>query len=47
MTSMPTPAQTRSPVNEPQGGYPFGAFALAATLGVRIPSSSPERGGTA
>ena len=45
-TSPATP--TRSPTPEPHGSYPFGAFALQATLGVRLPpSSSPERSGPA
>ena len=47
MTPMPTTA-TRGPAPQPQGSYPFGAFALQATLGVRIPpTSSRERGGAA
>ena len=47
MTPTPTPAPTRS-FSEPQGSYPFAAFALQATLGVRLPpSSTPERGGSA
>ena len=47
MTPVSTTAP-RSPAPQPQGSYPFGAFALQATLGVRIPpSSSRERRGAA
>ena len=47
MTPMSTTAP-RSPAAEPQGGYPFGAFAMQAILGVRLSSPpSRERGGTA
>ncbi len=47
MTPMSTTAP-RSPITEPQGSYPFGSFALQATLGVRLPvPPSRERGGTA
>ena len=48
MTPMSTTAPPRSPFSEPQGSYPFAAFALQATLGVRLPASpTSERGGEA
>ena len=47
MTPMSTTAPS-SPATEPQGAYPFGAFAMQAVLGVRLSTPpSRERGGTA